>query len=603
MLTWIVAAAAGVAAAALSYGLSSRSAAGTVIPLALLRGLAFTLLFALLFDATFGAARVLPPLVALDASLSWQRGADRMAWNQAVLRARSPGGEPPLIFGDSVRAGEPPPAPADGASRVQGAVERAIGTGRRLVVVTDGELDDPDALAGAPAGSSIEIVRPDRGPDAAVISIDAPRFAVAGDSIDVRVSIRAGETAPSGVVLGILIGESRVGEVALNTLQPRSERTEFLRARVPGREGPGLLWAVLTSPARGDAEPRNDSAAVALDVTRAAGAVLISTAPDLDVRYIVPVLRGAVAIPTEAYLRVAPGNWRREGTLAAVPERDVRDALARAPIAILHGDTAYFGAPRSVASGALALLPAVAPAEGEWYAVAAPPSPLSAMLSGTPWDSLPPLFAGEAAPAIGWEGLTVARARRLDRRAAISGTDRGRRVAVVTASGTWRWRFRGGVAADAHAALWGGIFDWLAAERPDPRGAVPATGVIRAGEPVRWRRGASPDSVIIARLTSREGIAGPDSVVIRFAAGALTSETAPLPQGVWDAEVPGGRTVVAVSASRELLPARPSVAAGSIPGVAAVGERPRLRNAGWAYLLLVGALCAEWLLRRRRGLR
>jgi hypothetical protein len=33
------------------------------------------------------------------------------------------------------------------------------------------------------------------------------------------------------------------------------------------------------------------------------------------------------------------------------------------------------------------------------------------------------------------------------------------------------------------------------------------------------------------------------------------------------------------------------------------GRAPRLREHGWAYLLPVLLLCAEWLLRRRAGLR
>ncbi len=601
MLTWIVAAAAGVAAAALLYSLSGRGITVALLPLALLRAGALTLLFALLFDAVIGRPRVLPLLVALDVSLSWQRAADDQAWREAVARAGALAGEAPLLFGDSTRASPAPPLPRDGASRIQGAVERAIGAGRPLVIVTDGELDDPTALDGAPAGSRIEIVTPSRGPDAAVVGLAAPRFAVAGDTIDVRVGIRAADAAIAGATLSLLVDDAIVGTVTLDTLPARTERTETIRARLPMREGPARLRAAVLAPA--DAEPRNDTAAVSLDLSRAAGAVLVSTAPDFDARYMVPVLRGAVAIPTEAFYRVAPGNWRREGSLAAVSEGDVRSALARAPLAILHGDTAYFGAPRTVTGGSIALVPTPAAGDGEWFAIAAPPSPLGAALSGVPLDSLPPLVVTRGAGGLGWDGLIAARARQFDRRPVITGTDAGRRIVVVGASGFWRWQFRGGVAADAHAALWGGIFDWLAAERPDPRGAIPAAGIVRAGEPVRWRRGAGQDSLVVARLIPRGQPARADSVVIRFPRGVLTAQTPPLEAGAWDVQVPGGNAVLEVSSSRELLPRPATVAAGSVPGVPTMGERPRLREAGWAYLLLVGALCAEWLLRRRRGLR
>ena len=69
----------------------------------------------------------------------------------------------------------------------------------------------------------------------------------------------------------------------------------------------------------------------------------------------------------------------------------MRAALAEAPLAIIHGDTALFGAPRAVTKGSLLLYAPSADTLGEWYAVATPPSPISAVLSGVPWDSLAPL--------------------------------------------------------------------------------------------------------------------------------------------------------------------------------------------------------------------
>src|SRR5207248_1730091 len=119
-----------------------------------------------------------------------------------------------------------------------------------------------------------------------------------------------------------------------------------------------------------------------------------------------------------------------------------------------------------------------------------------------------------------------------------------------------RWRFRGGASADAYAALWGGIFDWLAAERADRRAAVPDLGATRAGVPVRWRRGSASDSVVRVVLQRRR-VARSDTLVLRFASGTAVQETAPLPAGVYDVLVPGGRTALVVNASEELLPTRP----------------------------------------------
>jgi hypothetical protein len=92
--------------------------------------------------------------------------------------------------------------------------------------------------------------------------------------------------------------------------------------------------------------------------------------------------------------------------------------------------------------------------------------------------------------------------------------------------------------------------------------------------------------------------------VVRFAAGAREAESPGLPAGVYDVRGPGGGpSLLVVDAPRELLPRRPTVSAGPVGRAAAAGRAPRLRDFGWAYLLPVVLLCAEWLLRRRAGLR
>jgi hypothetical protein len=61
--------------------------------------------------------------------------------------------------------------------------------------------------------------------------------------------------------------------------------------------------------------------------------------------------------------------------------------------------------------------------------------------------------------------------------------------------------------------------------------------------------------------------------------------------------------VLAVNVSRELLPRRATVRSGAVGGAPAVGAAPGLRSLGWIYALLVAALCAEWVVRRRLGMR
>lgn len=329
------------------------------------------------------------------------------------------------------------------------------------------------------------------------------------------------------------------------------------------------------------------------------------SAPDEEIRYLVPVLRGALALPARGFYRVAPGAWRREGTLAPVAESEVRAALRAAPLAIIHGDTAILGAPRAASTGALLLMPEGDAAPGEWYAVSAPESPVSAALAGVPWDSLPPLAALDVAPSGEWDALGIARARRYDVRPAIAGSERGRRVVVSGAPGSWRWKFRGGASAAAYDALWGGILDWLAAERRDPRAAAPVNGLLRAGAPVRWRRGGSGKSPDVTVVVRRRGAARADTLTLHFTGGALFAESAPLDEGVFDVSAPGGASVIAVNALREWLPRTSAMQGGStgVGSAPAPGDAPPLRDRGWPYLVAIAALCSEWLLRRRAGLR
>ncbi|HET7564972.1 MAG TPA: hypothetical protein VFJ96_08260 [Gemmatimonadaceae bacterium] len=602
MLLWIISGLVGLVLAVLLYGWRDARGIVQAAPLILLRAIAFTVLVALILDAPAGPAHPSPPLVALDASQSWLRTGDSASWKRAVQMARTASRDSLLLFGDSIRRSRIPSLPTDASTRVSPLVDNALGAGRPLVLITDGVIDDPAALRTLPAGSRVDIVPAPPRRDVAVISLDAPRAAVSGDTLDVRVMIRNGATAAPAGTLTMLAGSRTLASVPVDSLAPFVERSVSVRVPFAAPPGPTVFAAVVTVP--GDMERRNDTVAVPLEVSRAAGAVLVSSSPDFDSRFLLPVLRGAVALPTRAYFRVAPNEWRQDGSLAPVREEDVRAALRDAPLAILHGDTAVFGPPRSVTRASLALLAPPADTGGEWYPIAAPPSPIAGTLTGLEWDSLPPIDVAARLPQGEWEGLVAARARQFDRRTAITGDiENGRRVVVVGASGLWRWEFRGGADADAYAALWGSIFDWLAAERPDVRAAIPAEGMVRAGQRIRWRRGSGSDSVVTAVLTRRGDAARSDSVMLRFGKNGSVAESDPLPPGIYDVRVPRGAAVIAVNASRELLPMPATVQSGAIGGAIVAGVQPLLRDRGWAYLLVLAVLCVEWLGRRRKGLR
>jgi hypothetical protein len=147
------------------------------------------------------------------------------------------------------------------------------------------------------------------------------------------------------------------------------------------------------------------------------------------------------------------------------------------------------------------------------------------------------------------------------------------------------------------------VFDWLAAERADHRAAVPDERVVRAGNPVRWRRGSAVDSVVSLSL-QRRGTTRADTLTLRFPPGVSVVDTKPLAPGVYDVTTRGGSLILPVNPSREWIPRGPTVAAGErLRGSLSADAAPRIRGAGWAYALAILLLCLEWLLRRRRGLR
>ena len=601
MILWFVALLAGLAVALVQYGravLSPRAA-----PLAVLRVLATLLVVALLLDAPAGAARRPTPDVALDASMSWLRAAPSCAaWGAALDSAHRLGGGRVLRFGDSLRADARRDPPADSRSLLRPVADRAAGTGTPVIVITDGELDDAELMSGLPRGSRAIVSRCVAGADVAVATLDAPRTLLAGDSVSARVTLVAGGAGAPAGRLELRLDSTIVASERFAALAPFAERATVLRGLVVGAERTSVLRAIVVVP--GDLEPRNDTLAVGVDVSRAAAAVFVSTAPDFDAREAVAALRGITSLPTRAYYRVAPGAWRTDGALTGVAESAVAAAVHDAPLVVLHGDTAIFGAPRAASRGALLLFAPPPIDQGEWYASAVPPSPLAAALGALPFDSLPPLSVAPDLPHGEWQGLVTHRGGAPeDRRPALVGWDTPRHVAVLGAAGLWRWRFRGGVRADAYGALFGTLFDWLAAGRTDRRAAVPAPEPLRSGDPVRWRRGASADTLVRLTITRRSATGRVLSVLLHFADGATIAESPPLAPGLYDVKADGGSSLLAVNVARELVPRRAAVRSGAVGGSAALGDAPLAREVGWLYLAVVLLLCAEWLLRRRVGMR
>ena len=137
-------------------------------------------------------------------------------------------------------------------------VERALGAGHPLTVVTDGELDDPDAARGArrPARAS-SCVRTRRSATSAVASIDVPRAVVSGDTVEARVGVVAGNGGARAARSTLTLDGRPVATAAVDSLPPFGERTVVVRARLEGAPGPAVLRAVVASRGRRRAAQRH----------------------------------------------------------------------------------------------------------------------------------------------------------------------------------------------------------------------------------------------------------------------------------------------------------------------------------------------------------
>lgn len=602
MTRWLVAAIIGVMVAALHYGFPWRTATGSA---GVLRAIAFAarwmgtmVIVALLLDAGAGRERPPPALVALDVSASWRRGGDAGSrYSDARVRARQLAGDSVLLFGDSARLGAPPGQPADAATNPRAAAERAREEGRSLHLLTDGEGSlDVALLAG---GSRIEPYRRPAYPDLALASVTIPERAVPGDTVTVRLTVRAGGLAVAGGSATVGVGRASSRAIPIASLRPHGEREIEAAFVAPPGDGPRLLRAVLTM--AGDGERRNDSLVAVIELSRTPAAVLVSTSPDPDAREILASLRGALSAPPRGFYLVAPGQWRAAESLAPVAESVVRLAVAGAPVVVLHGDSARTTPLRTLVRGSLVnVTPASADAGDEWRAAPASDSPLARALGGVTWDSVPPIDLPEREARGDWTALTARAADGSSRTVVAGSTDGARRTVNVAASGIWRWRARGGRARAAHDALWGGIIDWVATTRPDARAAVPATPLLRAGEPVPWRRGGA-DSIV--RVAFRGPGGDTSSVELRFASGTSTTTSPALPAGEYEASVPGGRALIVVNPSREWLPSRQELRDTTIAGRSASRPARGVRSLWWVYAAALAAICAEWMVRRRAGLR
>lgn len=614
-----------------------------------LRAVALILLLLVIFDPALpvGGGGTARSAVALDASLSMNLARSvsdtTTRWTEAVALARRMAGDGPvLLFGDDVRGMQPdslsgvyPRAPV---TRLLPAVRAAAEAGaRRLVVITDGGIEDGPEVARwlARYGVTLEVHRVGDGRPAtrALAEVEAPAWREAGEPVPVRIAVGGGDEPVTLVVsapgappvraelAGSTAGRLQVAELDITPDAPREGGLVRLDVALEGASG-----AVRSVYVYVGEEP--------------AGVALVSLQPDWEPRFLVPVLETALGLPVRGFLRAADGTFVRIGTAAEagarVPPPDVQRALNEADLIVLHG--AGGSAPewlRAAAANARRIIffPADAGAPGlpvqlgqpvadDFYIMSdVPSSPIAPLLAGLPVEALPPLTELRAAEALGtaWAPLLASRLRRgAAEPVLLAGETDGRRWAVALGSGYWRWAFRDEAGRTTYARFWGALAGWLLREEGTIAGAAvrPARRSVPQGTAIPW---VAP-GLLLDSLRVELTAPGRDSGFVRVvrARGDTLQTAAPAPgHYTYDATAFAGDSVATrASGPITVEPYTPELARAAVDLEALQAQatpigpdaderapsRP-LRASPAPWLLLVALLAAEWILRRRWGLR
>lgn len=541
-----------------------------------------------------------PPLVLLDASLSMGGYGGR--WREAVESARALArGGPIWRFGTTLQPFDSLP-PTEGATTLAPGLVAAASRGGPVVVVTDGAIDDRDAIAPDLLGAPRVVLLPRRMfRDYFVRAVAGPHWVGAADTL--RLEVTCGTAGPRGPAPRSATLVARLGERAL--LNQRIVLPDSGSIAVPiALPAAGLPagWSALEIRLEGvrDSEPLDDGHLFVVNVRAAPAFVVVAAPADWDARFLARTLASVAGAPVRLFALLggdaSAGRWIDGATLAATNAEAVRSALRTAALVVVAGR------PSLRPLSAPAVLRLVPPAEsvGDWYVETPPVSPISAELAGVAWDSLPPLIAVTPADS-GTAALTARVARRGPPRPVVLLSDgAGGRTAVIAGAGLYRWAFRGGRTEDAYRTLVAALVDWLLGGRaPETASAVPVSLEVSNGLPLVWRwnaAGAPADVPIRFR--------GPDGErrdTLHFGPDGRASVR--LPPGAYVYELAGRRVgLVAVdTASPEWPPQVPVL--GPQPGrvterTTTVSARDRSALFGLALL----AFAAEWAWRRRAGL-
>lgn len=571
-------------------------------------------------------------LVDRSSSMGAQLADGGSAWDAAASEA---GGGQVVLFGDTPqRTVVSDGTPTDPNSRLLSGLRLAIEAGARDVrVVSDFRLTDLDAsialLEQSGVGADFE---PVGGP---VRNVGVSDFAVetAGSGYVAEIEV-FGEAAGSDSIDVEVFAEDRSVAVAKLPVPARNttQRVE-LPLPSPPADGRTVRYSVQARLAD-DGYAADDERSVYLrSGTTDGGVVLISNAPDWEPRFLLPTLRDVTGFEGEGYLAVSDGRFLRafteDGSVAGVDSATVRARALRAEMVVVHASESLGAWTRSwlprvnrlivIAPDAEVLtemgISAASARSGEWYvADNAPVSPVSGGLAGVSFDGLPPLGPAvgvEAAP--GWSSaLSVNYQRQGAAAPALLLATRGaRRVALAPAQGWWRWAFREGPARDAYRRVWSSVAGWMMGSEAVAASdeIAPVADVVQGAVDVAWvAPGLAGDTV-----TVQIGPVGAFVVDTLIAVDSTeTFSTPALPVGTYTyravarTDSTNGRFDVSAYTAELRTPiadVEGTIDRSAPSSSLRVSGGRRLRTAGLPYLLLIAVLSAEWLLRRRKGLR
>ena len=597
--------------------------------LAVLRALALALIVLLLIDPHFNAqpsSSRNATRVILDSSLSMHMGRD--AWSRAQTEAQQ------AARGTSVI-----PAGSDADSRVLPALQTAAEAGaRRVVLITDGAIDDAAEVARWLPSLGLKVDVRDVGGNAvanrAISDVEAPAWAEAGKPLQLRVTIAA--TAMTGnAAIVVKQNGANVARAQVDLPSSGVAATELSFNASGPAQGGLVRYDVAFENA--DSIPDDDVRSVYVFISdKPAGVAIVSFDPDWEPRFLHPVLADALGLPVRTFLRVPAGMYFRGGNGAEaggrVDESVVRRAVSEADLLVLHGFTtttpdwvkqaAQSARHTIVFPGETGIQTPIATSsaiDGDWYVSPdLPASPITALLAGMDITDLPPLTSlqnarvdeGVWAPLLG--GRTP---RGGNAPLVVAGAAAGRRWAVALGTGYWRWAFRGGATRDSYARLWGALAGWIVQNDAQVASAAirPVQRSLPRGVALQWvAPGVAADSLVLT---------------LSDAAGRATRSTLQLDQDTATSRAPapghysydiraftGGKEVAAArgpltveSYSPEFIRRRADLSvfkssASALQAPERGAGRP-LHSYSWLYALLVVLIAAEWILRRRWGLR